>query len=48
MVQVFPLAASLQLLFVLPRSALWTAFSGVVFGVVYWANWLGVRRLLQV
>lgn len=46
--QVFPLAASLQLLFISPHSAVWTACSGVVLGIAYWADWLGVRRHLKV
>ena len=48
LIQVFPLAVSLQLLFISPKSAVWTALSGVVFGFVYWADWLGVRRHLKV
>lgn len=46
--QAFPLAASLQLLFISPYNAFWTALSGVLFGMVYWADWLEVRRRLKV
>ena len=46
--QAFPLAASLQLLFISPYSAFWTALSGMLFGMVYWADWLEVRRRLKV
>ncbi len=42
------MAASLQLLFISPYTAFWPAVSGMLFGMVYWADWLEVRRRLKV